>query len=52
MSQGLTEHSLTDLLKSVITSLNDRRQLSNRNRRKRSEHIQKMLLKENPKLKS
>nr|XP_029723695.1 modifier of mdg4-like isoform X7 [Aedes albopictus] len=50
--QGLTISKLTELLKSVTVSLSERRQLSNRNRRKRSELIQKWLLKENPKQKS
>nr|XP_029723745.1 uncharacterized protein LOC109403940 isoform X1 [Aedes albopictus] len=45
--QGLTISKLTELLKSVTVSLSERRQLSNRNRRKRSELIQKWLLKEN-----
>ncbi|KXJ73926.1 hypothetical protein RP20_CCG014753 [Aedes albopictus] len=50
--QGLTISKLTELLKSVTVSLSERRQLSNRNRRKRSELNQKWLLKENPKQKS
>ncbi|EAT43944.1 AAEL004614-PA [Aedes aegypti] len=52
MSQGLTISELTNLLKSVTSSLSERRQLSNRNRRKRSEQIQKLLLKEKRKMKS
>ncbi|XP_058451016.1 modifier of mdg4-like isoform X6 [Malaya genurostris] len=50
-SHGMTTTALFDSLRTVIARLNERRMQTNLNRRKRSEQIQMMLLREQQKMK-